>query len=206
MLPRPRRALTPTLVFASSLFGTARRRARGGPTAAARRRAHRARPAQAGRGRQRALRRRPPRRREHRAARLARQRRAACAPRYLSITRGDGGQNLDRRRAGRAARRHPHPGAARRAAHRRRRAVLHPRARLRLLEEPRGDAAHLGQGRGAGRRGGGHPPLPARRHHHPLLARAGRHHGHHTASAMLAVEAFRAAADPRVSPSSSRTA
>ena len=80
----------------------------------------------------------------------------------------------DRLRAGAGAGPHPHAGAAGGAPHRRRRAVLHPRARLRLLEEPRRDAAHLGQGRRAGRRGGGHPQVPPRRDRHPLLARAGR--------------------------------
>ena len=94
---------------------------------------------------------------------------------YLSITRGDGGQNLIGSEQGAGPGRHPHPGAAGRPPRRRGRAVLHPRARLRLLEEPGGDAADLGQGRGAGRRGGGHPPLPPRRDRHPLLARAGRH-------------------------------
>ncbi len=50
----------------------------------------------------------------------------------------------DRPRAGRPARRHPHAGAARGAPHRRRRAVLHARGRLRLLEEPRRDARASG--------------------------------------------------------------
>ena len=93
---------------------------------------------------------------------------------YLSITRGDGGQNLIGVRAGAGAGPHPHAGAAGRAPHRRRRAVLHPRARLRLLEEPRRDAAHLGQGRRARRRRRGHPPVPPRRDRHALLARARR--------------------------------
>ena len=94
---------------------------------------------------------------------------------YLSMTRGDGGQNLIGSEQGPALGAHPHAGAAGRPPHRRRRAVLHPRARLRLLEEPRRDPAHLGQGRGAGRHGGGHPPLPARRDRHALFARPGRH-------------------------------
>ena len=80
-----------------------------------------------------------------------------------------------RRRAGAGAGPHPHAGAAGRAPHRRRRAVLHARARLRLLEDPRRDAAHLGQGRGPRRRGLGDPPLPPRRDHHALLARAVGH-------------------------------
>ncbi len=147
---------------------------RGRSAAAARRRADRARPAQARRRRQRALRRRPPRRREHRAARLPGQRRARAHRLPLAHARRRRPEP-DRLRAGAGARPHPHPGAAGRAPHRRRRAVLHPRARLRLLEEPRRDAAHLGQGRGAGRRRRGHPPLPPRRDRHPLLARAGRH-------------------------------
>ena len=88
---------------------------------------------------------------------------------YLSITRGDGGQNLIGSGAGGRARAHPHPGAAGGPPHRRRRAVVHPRARLRLLEDRRGDAAHLGRGRGAGRRRAGHPAGSARRDHHPLF-------------------------------------
>ena len=90
---------------------------------------------------------------------------------YLSLTRGDGGQNLIGAEQGPALGliRTQELLAAR--GDRRRRAVLHPRARLRLLEERRGDAAHLGPGRGARRRGPGHPPLPSRRDHHPLPAR-----------------------------------
>ena len=68
--------------------------------------------------------------RDRRASRTTRTRssspgsRAAgtCETAYLSLTRGDGGQNLHRQRARRSARRDSHRGAARGAAHRRRRA------------------------------------------------------------------------------------
>ena len=66
---------------------------------------------------------------------------------YLSLTRGDGGQNLLGPQLGEAARRGAHAGAARRAPAGRRAAVLHPREGLRLLEELRGDAAASGTGR-----------------------------------------------------------
>ena len=94
---------------------------------------------------------------------------------YLSVTRGDGGQNLIGPELGPGAGAHPHPGAARRARGRRRRAALHPRAGLRLLQEPGRVARHLGPRRGARRRGARHPPLPARRDHHPLPDRGRRH-------------------------------
>ena len=58
----------------------------------------------------------------------------------------------DRLRARAGAGPDPHAGAAGGAPHRRRRAVLHARARLRLLEEPRRDAADLGAEAGARRR------------------------------------------------------
>ena len=64
---------------------------------------------------------------------------------YLSLTRGDGGQNLHRQRARRGVRRHPHRGAAGGAAHRRRTPVLHARLRFRLLEDRRRDVPHWPQ-------------------------------------------------------------
>ena len=43
--------------------------------------------------------------------------------------------------------------------------------------------------------------LPARRDHHPVFARSrAATHGHHTASAVLAVEAFKLAGDPKAFP------
>jgi len=54
----------------------------------------------------------------------------------------------------------------------------------------------MGARRGARRRRLGHSLVPPRRHYHALPAQRRRGHGHHTASAILAAEAFAAAADP----------
>ena len=89
---------------------------------------------------------------------------------YLSLTRGDGGQNVIGPEVFRGAGRDPHPGASRRPPPRRRPAVLHPRHRLRLLEEPRRDAADLGSQGRRFRHRAGDPHIPARRGHHPVLA------------------------------------
>ena len=148
------------------------RRPGGRSSAATERRADRPRSAQAGRRRQRPLRRGAPRRREHGAARLPGQRRALAHGLSVGHARRRRAEP-DRLRAGAGAGPHPDAGAAGGAADRRRGAVLHPRARLRFFEEPRRDAAHLGQGRRAGRRRGGHPEVPPRRDRHPLFARAG---------------------------------
>ncbi len=87
---------------------------------------------------------------------------------YLSMTRGGGGQNLIGGEQGDlldvirteellSARRLDGGDAA-----------LHPHARLRLLEERGRDDVEVGARRGAGRRGVGHPHLPAGRRHHAL--------------------------------------
>ncbi|MBL0043716.1 MAG: hypothetical protein IPP33_04650 [Flavobacteriales bacterium] len=53
----------------------------------------------------------------------------------LSLTRGDGGQNLIGPGTRRCARHHPHTGVDGGATHRWRGAVLHPRSGLRLQQE-----------------------------------------------------------------------
>ena len=54
---------------------------------------------------------------------------------YLSVTRGDGGQNMTRTRTGRAARRYSNRGIARCATHRPCQAILHASARFRVFED-----------------------------------------------------------------------
>ena len=68
-----------------------------------------------------------------------------------------------RPRALRRARRHPHRGAAAGAPSRRRRAVLHARLRLRLLEDARRGGGEVERARGARRHGARHPHVPAAR-------------------------------------------
>ncbi len=53
---------------------------------------------------------------------------------YLSVTRGDGGQNITRTGTGRTARRYSNRGIARCAAHRPRQAILHASDRFRVFE------------------------------------------------------------------------
>ena len=54
---------------------------------------------------------------------------------YLSVTRGDGGQNMTRTGTGRAARRYSNRGIARCATHRSRQAILHASSRFRVFED-----------------------------------------------------------------------
>ena len=54
---------------------------------------------------------------------------------YLSVTRGDGGQNMTGPGTGRAARRHSNGGIARCATHRPRQAILHASTRFRVFED-----------------------------------------------------------------------
>ena len=54
---------------------------------------------------------------------------------YLSVTRGDGGQNMTGTRTGRAARRYSNRGIGRCATHRPRQAILHASARFRVFED-----------------------------------------------------------------------
>ena len=54
---------------------------------------------------------------------------------YLSVTRGDGGQNLIGPGTGRAARRHSNRGIARCATHRPRQAILHTSNRFRVFKD-----------------------------------------------------------------------
>src|SRR5262245_14704950 len=102
--------------------------------------------------RQRPLRRRASRRREHRVH-LLRLQRAAVPRRLPGHDPRRRRTEPPRRREGRAPRRDPHAGAARGAARRRRRTVLHAGHRLRLLQESRGDAGHLEPRPDPGRRG-----------------------------------------------------
>ena len=57
----------------------------------------------------------------------------------------------------------------------------------------------LGSERGRVRHRARDPHLPSRRDHHAVLPQGGGH-GHHTASAILAVEAFKLAGDPKAFP------
>ena len=118
---------------------------------------------------------------------------------YLSVTRGDGGQNLIGPEQG--------PGlglirtqellAARRD--RRRRAVLHPRARLRLLEERRGDAGASGAMTRCWPTSCAPSAASGRTSSSPASRpRTGETHGHHTASATLARRGVRPAPPIRV--------
>ena len=119
---------------------------------------------------------------------------------YLSITARRRRPEPHRRREGPFSWDPPHAGAPRRAPDRRRRAVLHARRRLRLLEESRGDVPHLGKDKILGdvvwviRKF--RPDVIVTRF--PTTGEGG--HGHHTASAILAEEAFAAAADPKRFP------
>ena len=54
---------------------------------------------------------------------------------YLSVTRGDGGQNIDRPGTGRAAWRYSNRGIARCAAHRSRQAIFYASDRFRVFED-----------------------------------------------------------------------
>ena len=117
------------------------------------------------------------------------------------MTRGEGGQNLI------GAEQAPLLGLIRTQellaarGDRRRRAVLHPRARLRLLEERRRDAARSGTTTPSlGDVVWAIRTLPARRDHHPLPAGAGETHGHHTASAILARRGVQGGRGPGLHP------
>ena len=112
---------------------------------------------------------------------------------YLSLTRGEGGQNLI------GAEQSPLLGLIRTEellaarAHRPRRAVVLAGARLRLLQDARRDAEDLGPRRHPRRRGRRcmkkfHPDVVITR----FPPEGAETHGHHTASAMLAVEALKA--------------
>ena len=162
----------------------------------------RARPAR--QHRPRALRRRPPRRREHAPARLPRQR----APRHRRLSVDDPRRRRpepDRPRAGRAARRHPHRGAARRAPARRR-ARSASRACATSATRRRADEtlAIWGHERGARRRRVGDPHASSPTSIITRFDEQPPNHGHHTASAILAREAFAAAADPTRFPGAAR--
>ena len=61
---------------------------------------------------------------------------AACGPAYLSITRGEGGQNLIGPEQGAALGVDPHAGTSCGPLRRRRRTVLHACYRLRLFQDP----------------------------------------------------------------------
>ena len=103
---------------------------------------------------------------------LARGRKVRTA--YLSATRGEGGQNLIGLRTGRPVGRDPHAGASLRPPDRWGRAVLHPRRRLRIHQDARGDARKMGPRAHSLRHGVDHPPLPARRHHPAVFRHAAR--------------------------------
>jgi hypothetical protein len=97
---------------------------------------------------------------------------------YLSMTRGDGGQNLIGDELGPALgviRTHELLAAR---PHGWSRAALHASDRLRLLQERAGDTRVLGARLGALRRGVGDPPVPAGRDHRALPA--GFHRGART--------------------------
>ena len=94
---------------------------------------------------------------------------------YLSVTRGDGGQNLIGPELG------PGLGLIRTQELLAARAIdgaeqLFTRARdFGYSKSPEESLRHLGPRRGAGRRGARHPALPAGRHRDPLPARDRRH-------------------------------
>ena len=207
MLSRPRRALTSTLDRRSSSLVAAARAARrraAGPPPSPTPRASRS--ACASSAWSAACSTSPPTPTTRTRASSPISRTARCVRTgYLSLTRGDGGQNLIGAEQGPRLGLIRTAGAARRAPHRRRRAVLHPRPRLRLLEDaPRRRCASGARTRCS--------PTWCRviRRFRPdvIITRFSPEpsdtHGHHTASAMLALEAFRAAADPALSPRAAR--
>ena len=119
---------------------------------------------------------------------------------YLSMTRGGGGQNLIGREQAELLDVDPHRGAARGAPHRRGAAAVHADARLRLLEARQGDARRSGA---TTRRWPTWSGSCARFSPDVIITRFDEkppNHGHHTASAILAREAFAAAADPQRFP------
>ena len=118
---------------------------------------------------------------------------------YLSLTRGEGGQNLIGSEQGNT-RADPHRGIARRAPHRRRSTVLHARNRFRFYQDRRRDTAKVGPRTNPRRHRLDHPQVPAG-HHRPAVLRHSRDgHGQHQTSAILGKEAFTAAADPNAVP------
>ena len=132
-------------------------------------------------------------------ARLARGDHARVA--YLSLNRGEGGQNIIGTELFDAPRRHPHRRAAAGARARRRRTVLHTRLRLRLHQDARGSGGEVGRRRHPRRHGARHPRATGR--WSILNGWSGTPadgHGQHQLAGKLAPLAFAAAADPAKYP------
>ena len=133
-------------------------------------------------------------RRGHAADRVA-ARGSACDVAYLSLTRGDGGQNLIGNELGDALGviRTEELLAARRA--RWRAPVLHARVRLRFFEDRGGNVQALAARLAARGRRDGHSRVPAARDRLRVLGHAADGHGHHQVSGLLAREAYDVSGD-----------
>ena len=115
---------------------------------------------------------------------------------YLSLTRGDGGQNLIGNELGPVARHDPHGGAARGAPYRRRTSVLHARVRFRILENASTRRTSTGRRIRFSRTWWRSCARSGRRSSSPSgRARRPDGHGHHQYAGVLAREVFDAAAD-----------
>ena len=123
---------------------------------------------------------------------------------YLSLNRGEGGQNLIGPELGVALGLLPDRGAAGRPADRRRPPVLHPRLRLRVLQDARRDLAALAPGHDPQGRSPDRPAVPAADHRLDLQRHPRDGHGQHQAAGWSARRPFGWLGTRAASPSSSR--
>ncbi len=119
---------------------------------------------------------------------------------YLSLSRGEGGQNVIGPELGVGLGLLRSPRAAGRPRGRRRPAVFHPRLRLRLHPLARRDPPPVAQGRAGGGCRAGHSPLPAAGRGLRLPGVPHPNHGQHQAAGVTAYAAFPLAGDAAALP------